>query len=108
MLTLEQLLAEEKKRYREADRGLNEAYKRLYARSDGPAREKLMKAQRSWIAFRDADAALRGYYGCGNMKSADTGKKEELVIYGALRGRTEERIKELVILTILLEAAAKR
>jgi len=46
--------------FAKADRELNRVYKALIGRLDPTGRQKLIKAQRAWLIFRDADAALAG------------------------------------------------
>ncbi len=56
--------------YAQADRDLNAAYRAaLAALSDTTQRAALVKAQRAWIAFRDAEEALWFTYADGNHPS---------------------------------------
>ncbi|MBC8137663.1 MAG: DUF1311 domain-containing protein [Fibrella sp.] len=107
MLTLEETIEEQKKQYRLADRALNTEYKKLYAGMDGAGREKLMKAQRAWIAFRDANAMLRGDSMRGKAPASATGKGGELLLYTALREMTEVRATELAAIRQERESARK-
>lgn len=107
MLTLEESIAEEKKKYRDADKALNEEYRKLYSGMDGAARQKLVKAQRAWVAFRDANAVLRGDYPRNKSKQRASDKDSEFVLYSALREMTEARALELASFRMAREAAAK-
>ena len=109
MLTLAESIAEEKKLYRAADKALNTQYKKLYAILDGAGRDKLMRAQRAWIAYRDANAMLRGHYSRGKTSaSAATVEESELRLYTALREMTEARVTEIVAIGMEMQAATKR
>jgi uncharacterized protein YecT (DUF1311 family) len=44
----------------QADRNLNTTYKQLQGKLDKQSRAKLLIAQRAWLAYRDADALLKG------------------------------------------------
>ena len=44
----------------QADRNLNTTYKQLQGKLDKQSRAKLLTAQRTWLAYRDADALLTG------------------------------------------------
>lgn len=54
--TTAEMMGAEAARIEKADRRLNAAYKKLLALEDATAQAKLRKAQRAWIAFRDAEA----------------------------------------------------
>ena len=45
--------------YHKADAKLNTAYQRLVKGLDSTPKARLIKAQRAWIAFRDAEASFR-------------------------------------------------
>lgn len=105
MLTLEESIAEQKKQYRLADKALNEEYKKLYARMDGMGRDKLVKAQRAWMAFRDSNAVLHG--DSGRVKTGTMTKATEMLLYTTLREMTEARALELATIRQEREAAAK-
>lgn len=45
--------------YKDWDKLLNETYQKLMATLDHDQQEALRKAQRAWIAYRDADKAFR-------------------------------------------------
>ena len=46
------------KEFERADAELNAVYKKALAGLDETGKEKLTKAQRAWVAFRDAQAAF--------------------------------------------------
>ncbi len=107
MLTLEESIAEEKKQYRAADKALNIEYRKLLAGLDGAGRDKLVRAQRAWVAFRDANAMLRGHFSRGKVPVSDAVRASELRLYTALREMTEARALELAAIGQEREAAAK-
>ena len=109
MRALEEIIAEEKKRYRAADKELNAEYKKLYAGLDGAGRGKLIRAQRKRIAFRCANAVLRRQYERGKtLARAATSGESELRLHTALWKMTEVRPTELAAIRQEREAAAKR
>ena len=60
---------------------------------DGPSEEdRLRRAQRAWVAYRDANCDSAGYPMRG-------GSAEPLLFYGCLRAMTEDRIADLQSLT---------
>ena len=74
------------------DRVLNEAYQKVLSQlntdTQQTTRQKLIKAQRLWIQFRDAD--------CGAQESVyDGGTVHTSVYLGCLRDHTVQRIKDL-------------
>jgi len=75
-------------RFQKADKELNSAYKRLYGKLDNIGRDKLKKAQKSWIALRDADAEFFA-------DSARGGTMEGLIYVGVKATMSEKRAKEL-------------
>lgn len=86
------------RKYKARDRDMNEAYKALTASlkpvdasdtTDYAAVEtQLMAAQKSWVAFRDADCnALRKFYEQGTIRT--------VLHVGCLIDRTVQRTKEL-------------
>ena len=44
--------------YQAADKKLNQTYQEALKRASGPQRERLKKAQRAWVALRDADCTV--------------------------------------------------
>ena len=71
-----------------ADAAMNAAYKKLMAKLDAPDKAKLKKAQRAWLAFRDADAA--------SLASQETGGSMYPMVYSSyVQEITEARTKEL-------------
>ncbi|SFS46897.1 lysozyme inhibitor LprI family protein [Brevundimonas viscosa] len=66
---------------------LNEAYRELIGRLDSEARSDLRNAQRTWIAFRDAECAWRA--------SGETGTMGPLIIDSCQLGLTTERAARL-------------
>ncbi|MFG6429112.1 lysozyme inhibitor LprI family protein [Roseateles sp. LYH14W] len=84
-------------RFEAQDRLLNSTYqallKQLPEKNDPPftgegPRALLVKAQRRWVAFRDADCAAKHQLYIG-------GTVRTVVYFGCMRERTEQRIKEL-------------
>ncbi|GAA3539020.1 lysozyme inhibitor LprI family protein [Zobellella aerophila] len=74
--------------YASADLMLNKAYSQLMAELSNDRQDKLKKAQRAWIAFRDAHAEL--------VASAYTGGSlQPLIRTQALIELTEHRTAEL-------------
>lgn len=47
--------------YEEADKAMGNAYKVIIARLEGEERAAFVKAQRAWIAWRDAEAESEAY-----------------------------------------------
>ena len=88
------------KQYREQDQLLNPAYEavlKVIAATNSPGvsgdspRQLLIRSQRKWIEFRDADCkAQEKVYQSGTVRTA--------IYLGCLRNRTEQRIKELKII----------
>lgn len=78
----------ESMRLQRADKELNAVYKKLIARKDNIGKEKLKKAQRAWMALRDADAEFFS-------DSFRGGTMEGLTYIGVQASMTENRIKEL-------------
>lgn len=68
--------------YQISDRRLNSVYKRLEP-SDG-----LVRAQRAWIAYRDAQCAYEG-------QNFEGGSMQPMIISGCLETMTNDRIKLL-------------
>ena len=77
------------KEYLKKDAELNKVYKKLVAKL-GASKDKdlLVKAQRAWIAYRDAHCAY-------TESSYEGGSMQPLVYSGCMRQVTEERIKQL-------------
>ena len=75
--------------YREADRQLNQIYQQVRKEITGSVQEqKLIKAQLSWIEFRDLD--------CDYVAEAYRGGSiQPLIYYSCLTSLTEERIQHL-------------
>jgi uncharacterized protein YecT (DUF1311 family) len=75
-------------RFQLADAELNRVYREFLASCDEVRKEKLVKAQRAWLAYRDAEASLEsdGFRG---------GTGELLTANGVLANLTEERVKSL-------------
>jgi uncharacterized protein YecT (DUF1311 family) len=88
--------------WEEADARLNGVYAETIAvlqdrdaeyAPDGPSEEdRLRRAQRAWVAFRDANCDSASYAFRG-------GSAEPLLYYGCLHQMTEARIAELTQLT---------
>jgi uncharacterized protein YecT (DUF1311 family) len=78
----------ENTRYEKSERELNAAYATLTKQLDPTQQEKLRRAQRAWLAFRDANAQfLAG--------AAQAGTLAPLIKVTALADMTEVRTKEL-------------
>ncbi len=75
--------------FAKADRELNRVYKVLTGRLDSTSRQKLVKAQRAWLAFRDADAALAGDI------EARGGSMEPMLVAFRKQELTEARTRDL-------------
>lgn len=69
-----------------ADQRLNAAYKALQARIDPAQRQPLVKAQRLWVQYRDANC---GFY------AAQQGSIREVQAAECLRSMTSDRALEL-------------
>jgi uncharacterized protein YecT (DUF1311 family) len=74
--------------FRAADAKLNAAYKKVVAGLDGSLKQKLVKAQRLWIQFRDANCD----YERGGV---DGGSATLMIYYGCLAQTTAARTKTL-------------
>lgn len=81
--------AEARADFEKADRQLNVVYGKVQKLLDVEGREKLRIAQRTWIAFRDAEAELHA------DTEARGGSMEPLVLFGTMTRLTEARIKQL-------------
>jgi len=80
---------EARKGFKKADAELNTIYKKVVALlPDEKAVELLRKAQRAWVAFRDADAAFHA----DEMRG---GSAAPLLFYGQQTQLTKLRIKHL-------------
>lgn len=87
---IEENSADAERRLRVADQELNRIYKQLTAILDAPGRAKLQKAQRAWIAFRDANCA----YEAGGWHVAKLAKMQRIDTAARM---TEARVKELQV-----------
>jgi uncharacterized protein YecT (DUF1311 family) len=74
--------------FQKADARLNSLYAKVLASVDDEGKEKLKAAQRAWVAFRDAEAALRA-------DEARGGTMAPLLYENAREELTEARIKQL-------------
>lgn len=74
--------------FQNADAKLNTAYKKLVAGQDALMKQKLVKAQRLWIQFRDANCD----YERGGM---DGGSASPMIYFGCLAYTTKARTKTL-------------
>ena len=76
--------------FKRADAELNRTYKLLQSRLESAQlKQELVKAQKAWIAFRDADAAFQAGITSGG------GSAYSIDYMGNLAEMTEERTKEL-------------
>jgi uncharacterized protein YecT (DUF1311 family) len=83
-----EMVSEADARFKRADRRLNAAYQKLLARADATGKAKLRKAQRAWLAFRDAE--------CEWAADEMRGGSGAAPIYAGVRARlTEERAADL-------------
>jgi uncharacterized protein YecT (DUF1311 family) len=73
---------------RRADARLNVAYGRLLARLDANRRTKLQKAERAWVAFRDAQCDYEG-------SESEGGSIQPLEIAACKTELTNARIAQL-------------
>ena len=69
-----------------ADTRLNEVYKQVLALLNGTEKQKLIAAQRKWIAFRDAEAEYQA-------AKVEGGSMRPTIYYGNATDLTEQRIK---------------
>ena len=86
--TQAELTRREFARFEQADAKLNKVYKEFLTTCDGVRKEKLVKAQRAWLGYRDTEAELEsdGFRG---------GTAERMTSAGVLANLTEERAKSL-------------
>ena len=75
-------------RLQKADKELNLAYKKLYAKLDNIGREKLKKAQKAWLSFRDANSDF-------SANSVRGGTMELLFFTTTMASMAEARTREL-------------
>ena len=75
--------------FKKADKELNEVYAKVLANLDDEAKENLKKAQRAWVAWRDAEADFRA------DAEARGGSMWPLVLEGIRSRLTKERVKGL-------------
>lgn len=81
--------AEARADFEKADRQLNVVYGKVQKRLDVEGRGKLRIAQRTWIAFRDAEAELHA------DTEARGGSMAPLILFGTMTRLTEARTKQL-------------
>jgi uncharacterized protein YecT (DUF1311 family) len=74
--------------YQTADAKLNAVYKKLVASHEGLLKQKLVKAQRLWIQFRDANCDYEG-------EGLSGGSAAPMVYFGCLAQMTTARTKTL-------------
>lgn len=79
---------EEAKNYAKADAELNRVYAKLIKKLDKEGVAKLKKAQRAWIAYRDAEMEFSG-------DSARGGSMQPMLYSGTGAHLTKDRIKDL-------------
>lgn len=77
-----------KEAYDKADKELNKVYAELVATLSETHKEKLVKAQREWIRFRDLDCDFA-------MSEYEGGSMQPLVHLSCMTEKTETRIAEL-------------
>ena len=71
-----------------ADAQLNAVYKRVSAKLDGVGKKKLIKSERAWVIYRDAQADLEADQSRG-------GSMAPMLYAGTQAQLTKERIKRL-------------
>jgi uncharacterized protein YecT (DUF1311 family) len=86
--TQAELTRREFARFERADTKLNKVYQELLATCDEVRKEKLVKAQRAWVAYRDAEAELESDGPRG-------GTAERMTFASVIANLTEERVKSL-------------
>ncbi len=74
--------------YDVSDKVMNDAYRNLMGVLNAEGKKRLKKAQRAWIAYRDAQAGFDSHHLAG-------GTMEGLERIGALNLLTQERTKRL-------------
>ncbi len=74
-----------------SDAALNQTYRKLVADLDDEHRALLQKAQRAWVAFRDADCDLDASVALG-------GSMHPMLVAECRAAMTGARVKELVAL----------
>ena len=85
----QEMNAQARKDFKKADTELNTAYKKVIALlPDEKSVELLRKAQRAWVAFRDANAAFHA----DEMRG---GSAVPLLFYGQQTQLTKSRLKHL-------------
>ncbi|MBU7585439.1 MAG: lysozyme inhibitor LprI family protein [Nostoc sp. TH1S01] len=76
--------------YQDADKKLNQAYKKLLAKLSKSRQQKLIAAQVAWIKFRDASCEFeRSQYEGGSIAPA--------IYSGCLEEATKQRTQQLLI-----------
>jgi uncharacterized protein YecT (DUF1311 family) len=84
--------------FAKSDAALNQTYRKLFADLDDEHRPLLQKAQRAWIAFRDADCDVEASVALG-------GSMHAMLVAECRAAATDARVKELNTLrTSLAEA----
>ena len=93
------------KEAKSADQRLNAVYRAMLSKlkSNKVATQKLIAAQRAWIAFRDADLAAMWPVGSGENANQLYGSVHPFCYYLALTEITEQRTKELQQRSVHLE-----
>jgi len=86
--TQQEMNQSEEQRYEKADKELNLEYAKLMKVVDESAKEKLKKAQRAWVAYRDAEAE----YATSDCKG---GTIEPMILFATMANLTEARLKSL-------------
>lgn len=76
------------KDFEKADAELNRVYKKLLDSLDEDGKAKLVKAQRAWIAYRDAESEFAA-------DEARGGSMAPMLLYGAQAKMTRQRVAAL-------------
>jgi uncharacterized protein YecT (DUF1311 family) len=76
-------------RLTEQDLRLNRVYKQVAAKADRDLKESLLKAQRSWLSYRDSQCPLEGRWG------ADGGTAEGLYVLSCKLDLTKQQADRL-------------
>jgi len=76
--------------YQKADKALNQAFRQIEHRmaDDASGKAQLVKAQKAWIAFRDAECSFQS-------SAVDGGSATPLVIASCKATLTADRVKQL-------------
>ena len=74
--------------YEKAEKEMGEAYSKLMIAVNSMGKERLKKAQSSWVQYRDAESAFNCHHLAG-------GPYERMEYYAQLRKETDRRTRDL-------------